>query len=127
MTLRRSVTIAAAGSLIGAALAAQAPSRPLSLEEAIRLATPASEAVGIARAGVDRARGPQAQARSEQFPQLTGSASYTKLERGNIFAEFEPWFAEVRPYLERFGNPSGLVDQLNSLGRVPIELVQIRT
>ena len=45
---------------------------------------------------------------------LTGAFSYTKLERGNIFAEFEPWFAEVRPYLERFGNPPGLVDQNNS-------------
>ncbi len=45
---------------------------------------------------------------------FTGAFSYTKLERGNIFAEFEPWFAEVRPYLERFGNPAGLVDQNNS-------------
>jgi hypothetical protein len=45
---------------------------------------------------------------------LTGAFSYTKLERGNIFSEFEPWFAEVRPYLERFGNPAGLVDQNNS-------------
>ena len=27
---------------------------------------------------------------------------------------FEPWFAEVRQYLERFGSPSGLVDQNNS-------------
>jgi hypothetical protein len=45
---------------------------------------------------------------------LTGAFSYTKLERGNIFAEFEPWFAEVRPYLEAFGNPAGLVDQNNS-------------
>ncbi|MES2697843.1 MAG: hypothetical protein V4773_30555, partial [Verrucomicrobiota bacterium] len=45
---------------------------------------------------------------------FTGSASYTKLERGNIFAEFESWYAEVRPYLERFGNPAGLVDQNNS-------------
>lgn len=45
---------------------------------------------------------------------LTASASYTKLERGNIFSEFEPWFASVRPYLERFGNPAGLLDQNNS-------------
>ncbi len=45
---------------------------------------------------------------------FTGAISYTKLERGNIFAEFEPWFAEVRPYLERFGSPAGLVDQNNS-------------
>jgi hypothetical protein len=43
-----------------------------------------------------------------------GAFSYTKLQRGNIFSEFEPWFAEVRPYLERFGNPAGLVDQNNS-------------
>jgi hypothetical protein len=45
---------------------------------------------------------------------FTGAFSYTKLERGNIFAEFDPWFADVRPYLERFGSPAGLVDQLNS-------------
>jgi hypothetical protein len=45
---------------------------------------------------------------------FTGAFSYTELERGNIFSEFEPWFAEVRPYLERFGNPTGLVDQNNS-------------
>lgn len=45
---------------------------------------------------------------------FTGAFSYTKLERGNIFAEFDPWFASVRPYLERFGSPPGLVDQNNS-------------
>lgn len=45
---------------------------------------------------------------------FTGAVSYTKLERGNIFSEFEPWFAEVRPFLEQFGNPPGLVDQNNS-------------
>jgi hypothetical protein len=45
---------------------------------------------------------------------FTGAFSYTKLERGNIFSEFEPWFATVRPYLEQFGSPAGLVDQLNS-------------
>ena len=45
---------------------------------------------------------------------FTGAFSYTKLERGNIFSEFDPWFASVRPYLERFGSPAGLVDQNNS-------------
>jgi len=45
---------------------------------------------------------------------FTGAFSYTELERGNIFAEFDPWFAQVRPYLERFGSPAGLVDQNNS-------------
>ncbi len=69
-----------------AAILAQAPSRPLSLDEAIRLAAPASEAVGIARAGVDRARGQQAQARSELVPQLTGSASYTRTLRSQFSA-----------------------------------------
>ncbi len=42
---------------------------------------------------------------------LTASASYTKLERTNIFSEFEPWFESERKYLEQFGNPTGLVDQ----------------
>jgi hypothetical protein len=45
---------------------------------------------------------------------FTGAFSYTKLTRGNIFSEFDPWFAAVRPYLERFGSPAGLVDQNNS-------------
>ena len=50
----------------------------LSLEEALNLAGAASEQVGIARAGVQRARGDQQRARSELFPQLTGTASYVR-------------------------------------------------
>ena len=73
-------------SALPAAIAAQVPARALSLDEAIRLAAPASEAVGIARAGVERARGQQAQARSELFPQLTGSASYTRTLRSQFSA-----------------------------------------
>ena len=69
-----------------AATWAQGPARALSLDEAIQLATPASEAIGIARAGVERARGQQAQARSELFPQLTGSASYTRTLRSQFSA-----------------------------------------
>lgn len=45
---------------------------------------------------------------------LTASASYTKLERSNIFSEFEPWFESERKYLEQFGNPAGLIDQNNA-------------
>ncbi len=52
--------------------------RALSLEEAVRLATGASEAVGIARAGVDRAEGQRRQVRSGFFPQLAGGAAYTR-------------------------------------------------
>lgn len=62
---------------LGAQDATLAP-RKLSLDEALRLASGASEDVGIARAGVDRATGQRRQARSAFFPQLTGNASYTR-------------------------------------------------
>lgn len=52
--------------------------RNLTLEEAVRIAESQSEAVKIARAGVERAHGQQWQARSQYFPQLNGSASYTR-------------------------------------------------
>lgn len=62
-----------------APVAGQEPApRRLSLEEAVRLAEDASETIGIARAGVEIARGEQRQARSEYFPQLSGTASYTR-------------------------------------------------
>ena len=53
--------------------------RPLTLEEALQLARPASEVVGLARSAVNRSHGEQLRARSELFPQLTGSASYSRL------------------------------------------------
>jgi outer membrane protein len=52
--------------------------RTLSLDEAVRIAESQSEAVRIARAGVQRAQGQQYQARSQRLPQLLGSASYTR-------------------------------------------------
>jgi len=73
-------------SLVTSSLAAQSPARRLTLEEALALAGRASESIGIARAGVDRARGQQRQARSELFPQLTGSASYTRTIRSQFSA-----------------------------------------
>jgi outer membrane protein len=51
---------------------------PLTLEEAVRTAESQSEAIRIARAGVQRAEGQQYQARSQRYPQLNGSASYTR-------------------------------------------------
>jgi outer membrane protein TolC len=60
------------------AIPAAAQTRSLSLAEALSQARSASEGIGIARAGVMRARGQLKQARSEFFPQLTGSASYTR-------------------------------------------------
>ncbi len=76
------LTLAATTAPVLTQLWAQQPAgpntvRPLSLDEALRIAEDASEAVGIARAGVLRARGEQHRARSEFFPQLSGSASYT--------------------------------------------------
>ena len=59
---------------------------PLSLTEAVALAEDASEALGIARAAVERARGIQVQARSGYFPQLTGSATYTRTIRSQFSA-----------------------------------------
>jgi outer membrane protein TolC len=50
----------------------------LSLADALRLAEESSEQVGIAEAGVQRARGQERQARSEYFPQLFASAGYTR-------------------------------------------------
>lgn len=50
----------------------------LSLDEAVRMAEGQSEAVRIARAGVQRAEGQQLQARSQLLPQIYGSGSYTR-------------------------------------------------
>src|SRR5262245_49162268 len=52
--------------------------RPLSLEEALRLAESQSDAIRIARAGVTRARGQELQAFSGYLPQVTGSVQYTR-------------------------------------------------
>ena len=52
--------------------------RALTLTEALEIASKESETIGIARAGIESARGEQRRARSEFFPQLSGSASYTR-------------------------------------------------
>ena len=60
------------------ASAAQPAGTALSLDDAVRMAESQSEAVRIARAGVQRAQGQRIQARSQYFPQIYGSASYTR-------------------------------------------------
>jgi len=52
--------------------------RTLTLADALRLAEQSSEQVAIAGAGVLRSRGQLRQARSEFFPQVMGSLSYTR-------------------------------------------------
>jgi outer membrane protein len=58
--------------------AARGTPRPLSLDEALKMAERQSENLQIARAGVDRARGQVMQARSQYLPQLNGSLQYTR-------------------------------------------------
>ncbi len=60
--------------------------RPLSLDEAVRLAESKSEQLQIARAGVTRASGQQMQARSQYLPQLTGIGSYQRTLRSQFSA-----------------------------------------
>ena len=52
--------------------------RAIPLDEAVRIAESQSEAIRIARAGVDRAHGQQYQARSQFLPQINASAAYTR-------------------------------------------------
>jgi outer membrane protein TolC len=60
--------------------------RPLSLDEAIRLAARESEALQIARAGVTRADGQLKEARSLYMPQLNGNLSYARTLRSQFSA-----------------------------------------
>ena len=60
------------------AVAAGQQGRPLSLDEALRLAESQSEAVRIAQAGVLRADGQKIVARSQSLPQLGLSFAYTR-------------------------------------------------
>jgi outer membrane protein TolC len=66
--------------------AAAAAGRPLSLDEALRLAGRESEALQIARAGVTRAEGQQRQARSQYFPQINSSLAYNRTLRSQFSA-----------------------------------------
>ncbi|MDB4951440.1 MAG: outer rane efflux protein [Gemmatimonadetes bacterium] len=82
--------LAAGAMLLGAAAGAGAQTAPpqqtapaagaraLSLDEALGMAGGASEQVGIARAGITRARGQQAQSRSAGLPQLNANLTYTR-------------------------------------------------
>jgi len=93
--------------LLTAALLALGPatlpaqqSRPLSLEEALRLAESQSEAVRIAEAGVTRARGQQMQAQSQQLPQVAASLTYTR----TLASQFEA-LADAGPPEPPAGTP----------------------
>ena len=85
MSLRARIAPAIVGAILlfpVAALSAQGsattPARPLSLEDALGLAAGSSESVGLARAGLTRARGQQYQARSAILPQVTTGLNYQR-------------------------------------------------
>ena len=59
--------------------------RALALSDAIRIAEEQSEAIGIARAAVTRARGEIYRARSQYLPQVGGTARYSR----TLSSEFE--------------------------------------
>ena len=85
-SISRVIVLAAAAFLLSSTLNAQttpaaqtsASVTTLSLDDALRMAESQSEAVRIARAGLQRAEGQRMQARSQYFPQVFGSAGYTR-------------------------------------------------
>ena len=95
-SLRRAIVRATTPVLLGSAatLGAQQPApasvaspvRTLSLDEAIRLAARESEELQVARAGIARASGQLAQARSLSMPQLNGSLAYARTLRSQFSA-----------------------------------------
>jgi outer membrane protein TolC len=70
----------------GAQQARNPAARPLSLSEALEIAERESESVGLAQSDLASAEGARRQARSAYFPQLTGSASYTRTLRSQFSA-----------------------------------------
>jgi outer membrane protein len=57
---------------------AQVPAEPLTLEQVLQLAEERSESIDVATAGVRRAQGQQARARSGLYPQLNLTAGYDR-------------------------------------------------
>ena len=93
------------------------PSRELSIEQALDLAERESEAVGVARSGLAQAQGERRRARSGYYPQLTGSASYTRALRSQFSALQDdgpaPAPEECRTFVPRPGLP--IEERLDSL------------
>src|SRR5918996_4470249 len=87
--MRFVVLVAGMLSLAGLARAQEpqgVAAKPLSLVEALEIAERESESVGIAQSDLARAEGERRRARSSYFPQLTGSASYTRTLRSQFSA-----------------------------------------
>jgi outer membrane protein TolC len=71
-------------SLPAAAQEASGKTLVLSLEDALRIASGENESIWVAEAGVMRALGTERIARSQLFPQVSGSAQYTRTLRSQF-------------------------------------------
>ena len=121
--MRFVVLVAAILSFAPAPAQAQEPlgaGKPLSLVEALDIAERESESVGIAQSDLARAEGERRRARSSYFPQLTGSASYTRTLRSQFSAlqgddggASAPVPAECDAFVPRPGLP--IEERLDSL------------
>ncbi|HEX3865490.1 MAG TPA: TolC family protein, partial [Gemmatimonadaceae bacterium] len=70
--------VAALGPARASAQTAAGATIRLSLDDALRIAQAQSPTIDVARAGVTRANGQRDQTRSQYFPQLNGTAGYTR-------------------------------------------------
>jgi outer membrane protein TolC len=87
--------------------ALRAGARPISLDDAVRLAEQRSPVIRIAQNAVTRATGQRAQARSALFPQLNGSASYTR----TLASQFQNAFSAPKADTTRPTGPPGPCSQ----------------
>jgi len=101
-------------------LSAQQPAaRSLSLEEALDLAVPASDAVALARADERSAEGEVRRVRADLLPQLTGAASYTRTIKSQFSLGGGPIDSTATTACNRFtANPAAPIgDRVDSLER----------
>jgi outer membrane protein len=99
--------------------AQQSAARPLSLEEALGLAIPASDGVAVARADVRRAEGEVKRVRADLLPQVTGNASYLRTLKSQYNTGGGKIDSTATAFCNRFvaipGNPIG--ERVDSLER----------
>lgn len=103
-----------------------APERPVTVDEAVRIALANQPDVAAARAGLDAARGRTRQARAGLLPGLVAGASYTNANRsaaassgtgtssGSTTFDGYQWSASVRQLLYDFNHTRDLVQKARS-------------
>lgn len=114
MMLRRVFPVVAGVALIGIAGTAAAQT-PLTLSEAIRLATAHSESLTVAHAAESRADADIARIRSQKLPQVNTTASYSR----TLASEFSAAVDNTRPVCAPFApDPSkSLIDRVAEIER----------